>query len=441
MAGTHQANGGSARAGGERGGERVCIGMHNALKDGKAAASMDSGHIAPFGAASAKQAAGKTSKWAIIKKEVVKKEAAFVDFTKQVMALAAQKYNDELDQLCDLFVSSTHSFSTGTKLELAGLHNQTIHSSSPTHAQARRSPQSDNQHASPVPLSPTAHESSSSSEADDEEFWRNRRKNLGGTLVRGDSDDSFVAMSETPPPPEHKPVTPPAVTSRAQGPPPETPAEVVENVKEEERPLEKVVKRWEPQAMKKKVAAFKAQEVLKLKPQGTRPAANMRETSKQDEDQHQTVEVAKEGEVQECDDALTEGGEANSQQMRQRRKQQQLERMNHKDRVAVSTKLALQAIIKRKTADFGHLDPGLGEKLFEKIKTGLNGIACPDDAVDDLSEHVCSLDADDWHALVGSTRSPPALVCSNVAIAASMQQILLSCPLHSFPATCSDATF
>jgi len=398
------------RAEGGRGGEQVYIGMLSALKDGNTAPSMDSGRIAPFGAASAKQTAGKKSKWAIIKQEVVKKESAFVDFTKEVMKLAAQKYNEELDQLCDLFASSSHSFSTGSKVEVASLHNQAIKSNSPTHVQARQSPDSHIQHASPVPLSPSTHEeSSSSSEADDEEYWRNRRKNLGRTLVRGDSDDSFVAMSETPPPPEHEPVAPPGAPSSSPGPPPETPAEVVEAAKEEERPAASVVRRWEPQALRKKVAAFKGQEMVKLKPLSTRPASNAHETSKHDEDQHQAVEVAEEGEEQECDDVLTEGGDAHSRaskQMRQRLEQQQLARLNHNDRVAVGTKLVLQAVIQKKTAEFGHLDPGSGEKLFEKIKAGLNGIASPKDAVDALTEHVCSLDADDWHTLVGSTRPP-----------------------------------
>ena len=54
----------------------------------------------------------------------------------------------------------------------------------------------------------------------------------------------------------------------------------------------------------------------------------------------------------------------------------------------------LQAVIRKKTAEFGHLDPGSGEKLFEKIKAGLNGYASPKDAADALTEHVCSLDAD-----------------------------------------------
>ena len=424
--------------------------MLAALKGGKPAASMDNGHIAPFAASGSFAASGpaRKSMWSVIKKEMVKNETPmFINFTKQVMALAAQKYNEELDQLCDLFASSSHSFSSGTKLQLASLHNQSIRSSEPTNALARASQQA--AHESPVPLSPISQRASSSSSESEDDFWKNRRKNLGGTLEREHSDDSFVAMSETPPPPPEPKPAPTALpvdSAPPQPPPPETPTEVVE-----ERPRASVVKRWEPQEMKRKssinASALKAQNMNTVTIK--RPAAKLHETCKQDEDQNQAVEEAVEEveeQAQEHDDALTGTAEAHpgSDQTRKRRQSplRLLDRMNHQDRVAISTKLALQAIIQKKTSEFGHLDRDSGEKLFEKIKAGLDGILVPNAAVDGLVEDVCSIVADDWRDLAGS-KCPPSFACmyselyagKYVCAHASLQPVMLNLLIAHTPST------
>jgi len=409
--------------------------MLAALKGGKPAASMDNGHIAPFaasGAASSGNPPARKSMWSVIKKEMVKNETPmFINFTKQVMALAAQKYNEELDQLCDLFASSSHSFSSGTKLQLPSLHNQSIRSSEPTNALARASQQA--AHESPVPLSPISQRSSSPSSESEDDFWKNRRKNLGGTLEREHSDESFVAMSETPPPSEPKPAPTalPVDSAPPQPPPPETPTEVVE-----ERPRASVAKRWEPQEMKRKpiANAFKAQNTntVTLK----RSAAKPHETSKQDEDQNQAVEEAveeAEEQAQEHDGALTaRPGESDQTRTRRQSPLRVLDRMNQQDHVAISTKLALQAIIQNKP-EFGQLDRDSGEKLFEKIKAGLDGILDPNAAVDGLVQHVCSIVADDWPDLAGS-KSPLSFACMYLALHvgryvcahASLQQVMLN---------------
>jgi len=235
---------------------------------GEAGGTPDSGKVVSFEAAHVpkegtvqrtKSKAG--SLWGRLRQNTVKETPKFINFAETVRALAAKKYEEELDSLCDLF-NSHEMFSTGKVTDVPSLHNQNIRGRTPDNA---RPGQNAIHHEVPARLGSSHLESSSSSESeDDEAYWRNRRKGLGG-LVRAESS-GFIPMSDTPPPePEILVSTPPT-------PPPHLGPEVeLQKVQQEQEAQQTPVHKatWEGGNLKVKPLEVKpkAQNVIrKLEP-------------------------------------------------------------------------------------------------------------------------------------------------------------------------------
>ncbi len=183
---------------------------------GEGGATADSSKVVPLEAAHVPKEGGTVQRtkskagslWGKLRQNTVKETPKIINFAETVRALAAKKYEEELDSLCDLF-NSHEMFSTGKVTEVPTLHNQNVRSRTPDDARPGKNAK---HHEVPVRLGSSRLESSSSSESeDDEAYWRNRRQGLGG-LVRAESS-GFIPMSDTPPPePKNvvgKPPTPP----------------------------------------------------------------------------------------------------------------------------------------------------------------------------------------------------------------------------------------
>lgn len=357
---------------------------------------------------------GGVSMWSKLRGNVVKEEApAFVNFTKSVMALAAAKYNEELESLCDLFgQSSMYTAGTKSSVALPSLKSQII-DRYPTNAYRNEYPPQ----ASPIGLGPTNESSCSSGESDDEEaFWRNRRKTLGGEIQRQDSD-SFIPMPDTPPPPDSLPEI-------VQAAPPSPPKQAAEVKKQDEKPSEAApeqvkLTRWGNSGIENSPPpnTEKPKNVIKkLLPNTMIPRQVKSQVVPQEEEEVEEVNEEQD------DDALPEEEAVALAAAKERAKNQatalrklKLEmfeksrwaRMNAGQRADAACKIVTQNVCKNMAGTFGNPGAPSCEALYNKILLGLAHSDAPNEAIDPLTQYICGLGGETWDQLIGVL--PPSL--------------------------------
>jgi len=354
------------------------------------------------------------SKWSIVRKDVVEETPAFVNFTKNVMALAAAKYQEELESLCDLFGSSTLYTTGKVSMEIPVLGHQIIKSKD-MKAQDKGFPET-----AAMPAPRVVDQDSSSSESDDDgAFWANRRKGL--VLQKEDNLGDFVPMSETPPPLE--PAA--AHTETAPESPPSAPVEIQEAAEEtacEGAPAgsSPTLKKWKSKMMQKKIISLggnsMAEERLKaLQKRAERERrdhqndAPLHASEVEDEEGEQGEEAKEQAQVSTSGEQLTEEEQiarAEAKVAEKQKKRQEAEtarwlRMSIKERVAAASKLALQQATQSLIPMLGHPDLSQTDELFSIMSTGLALLDDPRGAINALTDFVCSLGGEHWEDLIG----------------------------------------
>jgi len=353
------------------------------------------------------------SKWSIVRKDVVKETPAFVNFTKNVMALAAAKYQEELESLCDLFGSSTMYTTGKVSMEIPVLGHQIIKSKN-MKGQEKGGPE---MAAMPAPRAVDLDSSSSESD-DDGAFWANRRKGL--VLQKEDNLGDFVPMSETPPPPE--PVT--AHTDTAPERPPSAPVEIqeaaVETAYEGAPAGSPTLKKWNSKMMQKKIISLGGNSMAEQKLKALQKRAEREQRDHQndaplhaseveDEDGEEGEEAEEQAQVSASGEQLTEEEQiarAQAKVAEKGKKRQEAEtarwlRMNPKERVAAASKLALQQATQSLIPMLGHPDLSQTDELFSIMSTGLALLDDPRGAINALTDFVCSLGGEHWEDLIG----------------------------------------